>query len=228
MKSRLNTLLFAGVALLTGCATQQTPVAMSTQAFGATGTSYGVLMTTVPAVDTYFPGASCLLCYAAASVANSDLTKHTKTLPVDELTKLDKQVGDALRKRGATVTMVPAFDLKTLPDSSRGAPAYAKKDFTSLKAKYKIDKLMVVQLTGVGFLRNYSAYFPTGEPKASVSGSAYIVNLNDNALEWYKDVAVLRAADGKWDEPPKYPGLTNAYYQSIELARDEVLKPLVQ
>lgn len=228
MKSRLVSLLLAGVVLLTGCVTPQPPVAMSTHAFGTPGTQYGVVMTTLPAVDTYFPGADCLLCIAAASMANSDLTKHAKTLPVDDLTKLSAQVGDALKKRGATVVMIDAFDLKTLPDSGKGAPAFAKKDFSSLKAKYKIDKLLVVQLGAVGFSRNYSAYFPTSEPKARIGGTVYIVNLNDNALEWYKDVAVLRASDGKWDEPPKFPGLTNAYYQSIELARDEVLKPLVQ
>jgi hypothetical protein len=228
MKSRLVTLLLAGVVLLTGCATPQPPVAMSTNAFSKPGTQYGVLMTTMPVVDTYFPGADCLLCIAAASVTNSNLTKHAKTLPMDDLAKLNVQVSDALKKRGANVTMIDAFDLKTLPDSAKGAPAFAKKDFSSLKAKYKIDKLVVVQLGAVGFLRNYSSYFPTAEPKAHVGGTVYIVNLSDNSLEWYKDVSVLRAADGKWDEPPKYPGLTNAYYQSIELARDEVLKPLVQ
>lgn len=228
MKRSLMTLLLTGVALLTGCATQQTPVAMSAKAFATTGTSYGVLMTAMPAVDTEFPGAGCLLCYAAASMANSDLTKHAKTLPADELAKLPEQAAEALRRRGAAVTMVAAFDLKTLPDSAKGAPAYAAKDFSSLKAKHKIDKLLVVQLGAVGFQRDYSSYFATSEPKARVRGVVYIVNLNDNSLEYYKPVVVLRAADGKWDEPPKFPGLTNAYYQSIELARDEVLKPLAQ
>jgi hypothetical protein len=228
MKSRLVSLLLAGVVLLSGCATPQAPVSMSAQAFGTTGKNYGVLMTTMPVVDTQFPGAGCLLCIAAASMANSDLTKHAKTLPSDDLAKLDTQLGEVLRKRGVAVTMVPSFDLKTLPDSAKGAPAFSKKDFSSLKAKYKIDKLLVVELGAVGFQRTYSAYFPTSEPKAYVGGAVYIVNLNDNSLEWYKPLAVLRAADGKWDEPPKYPGLTNAYYQSIELARDEVLKPLVQ
>lgn len=227
MQNRLVLLLLAGVVLVTGCATPQTPVAMSSKAFGA-ATSYGVLMTTMPVVDTEFPGAGCLLCYAAASMANSDLTKHAKTLSAEDLAKLDVQAADALRKHGAKVTMVPPFDLKTLPDSAKGAPAFAAKDFSGLKAKYNIDKLLVVQLGAIGFQRDYSSYFATSEPKARVRGAVYIVNLADNSLEYYKPVIVLRAADAKWDEPPKYPGLTNAYYQTIELARDEVLKPLVQ
>ncbi|MDQ2821908.1 MAG: hypothetical protein M3Y65_16200 [Pseudomonadota bacterium] len=227
MKSHVVSLL-ASLVLLAGCATPQPPMSMSTNAFSAPGTTYGVLLTTIPVVDTAFPGASCLLCIAAASMANADLTKHAKSLPVDELAKLDVQLADALRKRGATVTMVPSFDLKTLPDSAKGAPAFSKKDFSSLKAKYHVDKLLVVQLSAVGFSRTYSAYFPTSDPKAQVAGEVYIVNLADNSLEWYKPWIVLRAADGKWDEPPKFPGLTNAWYQSIELARDEVLKPLIK
>ncbi len=117
-------------------------------------------------------------------MANSDLTKHAETLPEDDLAKLHAQAGDVLRKRGAAVTMIDAFDLKTLPDSGKGAPAFAKKDFSILNA--------------VGFTRSYSAYFATSEPKAHVGGLVYIVNLNDNSLEWYKDISVVRAADGKW------------------------------
>jgi hypothetical protein len=30
------------------------------------------------------------------------------------------------------------------------------------------------------------------------------------------------SAQGEWDEPPKFPGLTTAYYQAIELAKDKI------
>ena len=35
----------------------------------------------------------------------------------------------------------------------------------------------------------------------------------------------MRNADGAWDEPAKFPGLTNAYFQVVELGKDEVLRP---
>jgi hypothetical protein len=37
---------------------------------------------------------------------------------------------------------------------------------------------------------------------------------------------MTKSADDKWDEPAKYPGLTNAYFQAIELGQDHFLKPL--
>lgn len=185
-------------------------------------------MTALPTVDTTFPGAACLLCLAAASIANSGLTTYTKTLPSDDLAALKIQVADALRKKGARVTMIGKLDINALPDSAKAAPNFARKDFTSLKSKYNVDKLLVIDISMAGIERNYASYIPAGDPKAKVAGSSYIVNLNDNAFEWYLPLNVMKASDGKWDEAPKYPGLTNAYYQVVELTKDQLLAPLSQ
>jgi len=32
-------------------------------------------------------------------------------------------------------------------------------------------------------------------------------------------------ADGAWDEPPNFPGLTNAYFQALELGMEDFLRP---
>ena len=229
MNNRLSIFIVSAIVLLSGCAAPpQLPLPIAAQAFAPAANNYGVAMTAIPAADTYFPGASCLLCIAAASVANSSLTTHTKTLTTTDLSSLNQQAAAALRKKGAQVTMIDNLDLKTLPDNSKAAPNFARKDFTGLKAKYKVDKLLVIAVDMTGFERTYAAYIPAGDPKAKVAGASYIVNLNDNSLEWYKPIQVVKAADGAWDEPPKFPGLTNAYFQAIELTRDEVLTPLAQ
>jgi hypothetical protein len=36
---------------------------------------------------------------------------------------------------------------------------------------------------------------------------------------------VQKATDGDWDEPPKFPGLTNAYFQAVEQFKDGAKKP---
>jgi hypothetical protein len=59
-----------------------------------------------------------------------------------------------------------------------------------------------------------------------VRGTAYLVNLNTQTYEWYAPINAQKATDKKWDEPPTFPGLTNAYYQAVEAARDSVLNPL--
>ena len=74
--------------------------------------------------------------------------------------------------------------------------------------------------------RPYSAYVPTGEPKAIVSGSVYLVNLSTNTYEWLMPFSVDKSAEGAWDEPPKFPGLTNAYFQVLEMVADRIQSPL--
>lgn len=229
MNTRLSALLVSATFLLTACASApQLPLPVAPQAFAAPANNYGVVLNKLPVVDTQFPGAGCLLCIAAASVANSSLTAHTKTLPAEDLAVLNKQVADVLRKKGVKVTMIDDLDVTKLPDISKEVPNFARKDFTSMKAKYKIDKLLVINIGMIGIERTYAAYIPNGEPKAKIAGIAYIVNLNDNSLEWSMPINAVKASDGKWDEPPKFPGLTNAYYQVLEMAKDSVLTPLAQ
>jgi hypothetical protein len=59
-----------------------------------------------------------------------------------------------------------------------------------------------------------------------LQGVGYIVNLKNNTYEWYLPVLVTKAADQNWDEPPKFPGLTNAYFQALEIGKDSFLRPL--
>lgn len=223
---RVSAVLASLVILLSGCMTPpQYPVAMAPQALATPGTRIGIVMTALPALDTQFPGADCLLCFAAASIANSSMTDYTRKLTYEDLPELNKQLMDVLQKRGAAVTIIDTVDFKSLPDFASKTGNFARQDFTGLKAKHNIDKLVVIAINFVGVQRNYASYIPTSDPKARVSGVSYLVNLNDNALEWYHPLDVQKASDAQWDEPPTFPGLTNAYFQTLEMTKDQVLKP---
>jgi len=230
MKFRLAIALLAASALFAGCATPpQPPLAVSKDLLSSKATKVGVAMTPLPQVDTAFPGAACLLCMAAASVANSALTTHVKTWTPEDLPGLKADMAKLLRSKGLDATVIDEpLDLKSLPDASSKEPNFARKNFSSLQAKYKVDKLLVIDITALGAWRNYSAYIPTSDPKAVVKGSGYVVNLANNALEWYLPLDVQKSADQKWDEPPKFPGLTNAYYQALEMGKDTLSKPFTQ
>jgi hypothetical protein len=228
MKStfRIACALFA--ALMTGCAAvPQTPIPFTPQTLDTTkATKIGVAMATLPVVDTFLPGAGCLLCLAAASIANSSLTTHTQTLPYEDLPQLKTEVAELLRKKGAEVVVIPEdLVLKDYPSAANKGPNLGDKDFSALKTKYQIDRLLVIHITGLRMERTYANYIPTSEPKAFLYGQGYIVNLGTNAYEWYLPVQEKKSADGKWDEPPKFPGLTNAYFQVIELGKDRFTKP---
>ncbi len=208
--------------VISGCAVKpQNPIAFDSQKIISNSTRVGVVMTPMPVVDTRFPGADCLLCMAAASVANNALTTHVKTLPLEDLPLLKIEVVKSLKAKGLQVVDLDTpLDLSKFPDVRNSEPGFSKKDFSSLKSQHNIDKLLVLSIAAVGVHRNYSAYIPTGAPYSTVQGVGYIVNLNDNSLDWYEPVTIRKFAEQNWDEPPKFPGLTNAYYQAIEMAKD--------
>ena len=220
--------LAAALALsaLGGCASApQQPISMSAGALSSAG-RVGVVMTALPKVDTEFPGAGCLLCMAVASATNSTLTGHVRTLTHEDLPELKKQAAAAITKKGATAVVIDEeLKLDALQNFGGGAQNVATKDFRALREKHNIDRLMVVQVSVLGVWRNYSAYVPTADPKAVLKGAAYMVNLQTTALEWYVPIDVAKSA-AVWDQPPKFPDLTNAYFQALEFGKDAVLKPL--
>jgi len=223
-------LLAVAVVLLSGCvAPLQPPVSLVQDAVGTQSGRIGVVMTAMPKPDTQFPGAGCLLCLAAATAGNTSLTTYTQALPTDDLASLKNEVADLIRKKGGNVKVI-AEELKidTLPDATATGTNVARKDHTPLKKRFDVDKLLVINIVMVGFERSYSAYVPTSEPKGMLIGQGYLVNLNNNTYEWHERVRIIRSADGKWDEPPKYPGLTNAYFQAVETGKDQFKKPFSQ
>lgn len=228
MKFRFGLVIAAAAVFLTGCATPpQNPVSIGANTFAEKGLRVGVVMNKMPKVDTSFPGAGCLLCMAAASVANSSLTTYTQSLPADDLVRLKTDIAEALKLKGQVPVVIDeAIMVGDLPNASSTVPNAARKDYSSFKSKYQLDKLLVVYFQEVGITRPYSSYVPVGDPKGVVSGASYIVNFKDNSYDWYLPVLKLKGAQGPWDEAPKFPGLSNAYFQAVEEARDAILQPL--
>jgi hypothetical protein len=230
MRIQVCAALAAITILLVGCATPpQSPVPLADSVLSSSQGKVGVAMTALPKVDTHLPGAGCLLCLAAASMANQSLTTHSKTLPYEDLPKLKEELAGLLRKKGVDAVVV-AEDVNVDALASyagQGANA-AKKDFSPLAKKYNVDTLLVISISTLGFERQYSAYVPTGDPKGVLRGTGYLVNLKDNTYGWYLPVNVIKSADRNWDEAPKFPGLTNAYFQALELGKDEFLKPFAK
>jgi hypothetical protein len=228
MKLRLGLVLCVVLVVLGACRT--TPQAQVSMTAGTLvrGSRVGVAMTKMPKVDTQFPGAGCLLCLAAAATANMSLTAYTHTLTCEDLPKLKDTVADLVRKNGGGVEVIVIaedLDIDHLKKFEGTGTNVATKNYGPLKDKYKVDKLVVIDITELGIVRNYNAYFSTGDPKAELHGALSMVNLSNNVYELYVPLLVQKSADGPWDEAPKFPGLTNAYYQVLELSKDAILSP---
>lgn len=225
------TLLLAFLVSAIPCAwarPPQQPVVFSMDTYVASQPKerVGVAMTALPKHTTQTPGASCLLCLAAAAGANSDLSNHSKTLSNENLPKLKEDIAELLRRNGIDTVVIPdEIQLSDLPKHKTKGVNIAKKNFSSLGQKYGVDKLLLIDITALGFTRTYAAYFPTSDPNAFFAGTGYIVDLNSNVYEWYQPVAISKSAEAEWKEPPNFPGLTNAYFQALEMGRDELLRP---
>lgn len=226
MKRSIIGLTLCITLLLGGCAlTPQKPVALKSEALSTESGQIGVVMTTMPQVGTWFPGADCILCIITASATNSTLVEYSKTLPNEDLAEIKQEFLKLLKIKGAnTIEIAENLKLEDFPNYSSSEPNTAQKDFSSLKEKYGINKLLVVHINALGFMRPYSAYFPAGEPQATLFGRAYLVDLKTNTYDWYQPLEISKRSEGTWDEPPKYPGLTNAYFQTIELSKDNLIK----
>lgn len=223
---RMNWLVVASVQLAACASNPQLPVLFGDHALAAQSGRVGVAMTALPKVDTSFPGAGCLLCLATAATANSSLTRHTHMLTGDELLTIKDGIADRLRKKGVdAVVITENLDIKRLKDFSGGGVNIAKKDFRPLKDQYKVDHLVLIDIARLGFVRNYAAYISRGDPIAELDGTLAVVNLATNAYDFYQEINQSKGAEGGWDEPPDFPGLTNAYYAVIESGKDAVQQP---
>lgn len=227
MKRLLTLSLVVSAAILAGCAAPpQQPVQLAPSTVTAKTVRIGVAMAALPKVDTHLPGADCLLCYAAAAMMNHSLTKHVVTLPPEGLPTIKAEIAQAITSKGGTAVVIPE-DIKVddLPKFSAQGSNLAGKDYTTLRQKYQVDKLVVISVSTLGAERLYSSYIPTSDPKGVFRGVGYMVDLTSNAYDWYLPVDVLKSSDGPWDEAPKFPGITNAYFQALDAGKESLLTP---
>ncbi len=223
-------LLFIGLAvsLLAACAgTPQQPVALDGTAFSGESSRLGVLVRYPQESKLILPGASCLLCVAAAAAANSKLSSHVKTIPTTDRATLEQDSIATLQANGSqVVTLASELDISKLPKHKSELENSTKQDFSALAEQHNANDILVIDVAHLGVTRAYTSYVPTGPPQASSLGTAYLVNATDNTYRWYLPLNFSVGVEGEWKEPPAYPGVTNAYYQMLELMRDAILGPL--
>lgn len=220
-------LLMGLLVMLAGCAGPKQSFVNLPKDYFATGKgTIGVAMTAIPTPDTYFPGADCLLCLATASMVNRSMTEAVRQWPTDDLKLLKEEVAGLLRAQGQTVLVIAdPIKVADLPTRSTAEEGFARKDFSSIKKSANVDRLLVIEHSMLGAVRNYSAYIATGPARATFEATAYIVDLSTNRLQWYDIISLQQSVQGTWDEPPKFPGLTNAYFSTLEDAKDSIKKP---
>lgn len=211
---------------LSGCATVQHPVSLNTELLTNPQARIGIIVDTPLNTSLVFPGADCLLCLASASAFNSELSKFAKSLSTEELKTLSVDLSAVFKSRNIdSLVIEEPLEIDKLPKTKKLGDGFAKRDFSVYAEKYQLQHLVVIDIHRAGLIRSYSSYIPLGPPQAEIWGDAYMVDLTTHKYDWYLPFEMYLSASGKWDEPPEFPGLTNAYYQLLERVRDHVMDP---
>lgn len=224
-KTIKSTLVLAFALVLTACgSTPQPTVELQSN---QVGTDKKVAFVYVAPEDstatTHIYGAGCLLCYGVASALTSSLDTHLEsTIDDTELNALKDLVIQEYRQYNSDMQVVtlstPIDKLKKF----KGELGFAEKDFRPLKDSLNADVLVVFELYEHGAFRSFSNYIPNGDPQGYVRGKLYTVDLTTNAYVQYLLIDQKVQPEGEWDEPPTFPGVTNAYYQAIENVKQKL------
>ena len=126
------------------------------------------------------------------------------------------------------------LNLETLPkfeaaNDDANKIYYGDRDYRAMKQKYGVDKLVVINIVRIGTIRSYYGFIPMGDPSGLSNLAGYIVNLDNNQLEWKQTVTqTVPNASDKWDTPPDFPSLTKAMYLAFEQTRKLLVNNFVQ
>lgn len=174
---------------------------------------------------THIWGANCLICYGVASALTGGLDTHLEsTISTEELDAIKELVHSKYSARFNNVRMVdlpaPLKEMKDFKDQL----GFPEKDFRGLRESLDVEVLVIVQIGSHGAYRSFSNYIPNGDPQGYIGGLLYSVDLNTNAYLQYLSIDEKVQPTGEWDEPPRYPSVTTAYYQAVENAKQKIEK----
>jgi len=229
MKRMFGVVLACLSIFLLGCAaTPAEPVVLEPGTWSQSVRKVVLFSEDIPEPSVQTPGAGCLLCVATARAIVSSIAEHFETLSSDEMKGLPTELTTLLESHNIVVVEGNTEDLKSLPKNKGKKPGYTSKDYSALAQSYGASHVLVLEIFNLGAVRNFSSYVPTGAPVGAVKGQVSLIESTTNQYLWYLPLDVTVNASGQWDEPPTYPGLTNAFYQAMAMAKEKVLKPLAQ
>lgn len=219
---------------LVGCATMTSKSVALDQDYYDSEEEVSFYLEPLPEPSMSYPGANCLLCLGAAAAANGELAGRVKEFSTDELESIGSDIVHFVEDKGVTVHQLGEdfeLDRESLPRLRRRSQAdeetvYTRRDYRPLRQDVETDELLLLRFKKVGVERTYNGYIPTGQPRAVVQFHISLVDLEANELMLNRSLQMHAKVDGEWDEPPNFPGLTTAYYEVLEKARDRIVQTL--
>lgn len=220
--------LILSIALLSGCASTEKTWEMPEKFNPSSNKSITITTNQSQQPNTFFDGASCLLCMGLAEAFNASLTSYISELSYEDVENLSDILNAKFKEKGYAVEIASSsLEIKNLKSFSNFSEdkKFAKKDYAALYNKYKTDYLVHIELNRFGVVRPYLSYIPKGLPYATITGKVIMVNLKTNEYVVNMPAFIIERVKEDWDKK-NYPSLTNAYYQALEKYQQQIIKTL--
>lgn len=233
MKYAVWFLSLATVVLLAGCATPQVPVPLDQNFYQSEKKNVGLLLEVPEKPGLALEGNIGLLDLAIISAATSSLSNHIESQDIAEFLSVKENLRNNLSQEGFTLVEIEAPEkapklAKFKDPDSKDAIYYADKDHRGFANSHHVDYLLKLNAKRVGLARPYHAFVPLDAPRAIFEIHGELIDLSDNRLVWYGDIAQSAYTSGEWDEGPDFPGLTNTYYVVMNKAREDIISALAK
>jgi hypothetical protein len=222
-------LALVAVLFFAGCAiAPQKPVAITDTYWEQQDQRIGVYVQPIEAPQLYLEGDVRLLDYAVISAVMSSVKSHFSGLDTTDYEFLREDINNHFSQEGKLVKLISEdITLEDLPSfndpNAKDELHFSRTDYSQLKNKLEVDQLLIIKAKRVGLARPYASIMPMADPRAIFEIEGELVDLSNNQLLWYSTISHANFSTGDWDEPPTYPGLTNAFYTTLEAAKQEVM-----
>lgn len=153
-----------------------------------------------------------LLDFAINSAVTNKLDRHLEKISFDWYhEELPQKFVTELKRRNISAQI---HEKSILPKQKKSA---------SVIVEVAGDKLLLLELQGLGAVRNYYSFIPSSAPKAYCNLKGELIDRQDKKVLWRHFAKIEEVVQGEWDQPPHYPNLTNALKLAISSAQEEVI-----
>lgn len=225
-----------GLIGIVGCATVTPDFAVEKEFWDENSKTIGIATAKLPKPAAHKAGAQGLLDVAINDSMSSDLDSHLAQLDIaSSITEMTNKMEAYLRGKGYNVKLInEPIDLESLPElkqeqNNNSNHHHANLDFQNLRDKYGIDKLVLIKVVRIGTIRSYYSFIPTSDPSGTAILNGQVIDLANNELEWSQTVSQNTPnLESEWDEPPNFPGLTNAMFTAYQQSQNMLLNHFSQ
>jgi len=206
--------LVIATALIAACAAPPAQtVALSNSFWQEKTARIGVVLVEVPKGAVHMVGPQDALDRAIANATDARLRDYLQTLLPREFHQVGELFLERLQAKGYAVSLIsqPIERSRYVALQAKGSTKLNDHSITALQAQYGIDRLLVLSIDRFGAFRDYFVFVPTAAPTAMFQVSGELIDLTRNQVLWRVSMAEkqnLLAVEGRWDQPPDYPNLT--------------------